>query len=192
MGDLEELEQMVQSLKAIERSMVSVDLSHAALIYGLAVSGKPNELLELGIGSGLTAFALHHATRFNLCGQLTVVDNYFDWGGGDRPSIADKIAALDNVRLVESSEREFLANTPDNSYDFLLSDADHYGDWQDQHLRVVRPNGTLVFHDTNNPEFPNLLLVEEMIKARRVPYKHYTLSSRPEERCERGLLVAFP
>ncbi len=188
--DLKQLHETIRILGAINRNDVSIDVAHVALIHSLVISCKPASILELGLGTGFSTLALFMGMQFNARGSLTVVDDYTDWGGQE-PEIVSQIVQLSGVKHINASEREFVTNAPNATYDFILSDADHWGDWQEEHLRITRKGGVIAFHDTNNPDFPNLHRVERLLLSRGIPHRHFTESSRQDERCERGLLVAF-
>jgi len=88
----------------------------------------------------------------------------------------------------------FVSGCPSESYDFLISDADHLnsGTWIDEHLRIVRPGGFLFFHDTNQiDEFPNMALIGKRVKELGLCHYHFKKSSRPDEQCERGWLFVM-
>jgi predicted O-methyltransferase YrrM len=171
---------------------VAIDLAHNVFLVGAVLARKPERVLELGVGSGYVTNSLLHALRFNRKGKLTSVDNWFDWKGTEPAFVASLRAA--GVNVVVSGEEEFVRSAPDNAYDFLISDADHFksGSWLDQHLRVVQHDGFLFFHDTNQPRtFPSLATIEGQIKGRGLPHFHFKDSSRPEERCQRGWLFVI-
>jgi len=171
---------------------VAIDLAHNVFLVGAVLARKPERVLELGVGSGYVTNSLLHALRFNRKGKLTSVDNWFDWKGVEPAFVAALRAA--GVSVVVSSEEDFVRSAPDDAYDFLVSDADHFksASWLDQHLRIVQHDGFLFFHDTNQPRtFPGLATIEEQIKTRGLPHFHFKESSRPEERCQRGWLFAI-
>jgi len=58
-----------------------------------------------------------------------------------------------------------------DQWDVLISDADHWHsqDWLSDHLRIVRNEGFLFFHDTNQPaHFPGLTTIEHRLKSSSV------------------------
>jgi predicted O-methyltransferase YrrM len=160
--------------------VIEIDYSHRQLILGLVVASKPKKLLELGYGTGLTTKTLILGMIDNQCGELTVVDNFFDWGGHAPPHLNTK-----GFTLIVSSEENFI-NSCNESYDFIVSDADHFNShkWLDKVLNLLTPNGIIVFHDTTNDMFPNL-------KYNLVNSVTFNTSSKQEEQCERGLTVYF-
>ncbi len=174
------------------QNAVAIDLAHNVFLVGAVLSRKPERVLELGIGSSYVTRSLLHALRFNRKGRLTSVDNWFDWNGMEPPFAAGLRAG--GVNIVISGEEEFVRTAPDNAYDFLVSDADHFksGTWLDQHLRIAQSGGFLFFHDTNQPRvFPTLATIETQIQQRGLAHFHFKESSRPEERCQRGWLFVI-
>jgi len=96
------------------------------------------------------------------------------------------------VGVIVSDEESFVKTCATDSFDILISDADHYYSmrWLDHHLRIVRPGGILFFHDTNNHAlFPELATLEQSVRELGLPYRHFTLNNRPTERCDRGATV---
>jgi predicted O-methyltransferase YrrM len=177
---------------ANEKNVVALDLAHNLFLIGAVLSRKPKHLLELGIGSGYVTNSLLSALRFNRQGELTSVDNWFDWRGVEPAGVANLRAA--GVNVVQSGEEEFVRAAATDAYDLLVSDADHFrsGAWLDQHLRIVQHDGFLFFHDTNQAQmFPSLATIEGQIQGRGLPHFHFKESSRPDERCQRGWLFVI-
>jgi predicted O-methyltransferase YrrM len=161
-------------------------------LVGAVLARKPERVLELGMGSGYVTSSLLHALRYNRKGSLTSVDNWFDWNGVEPPFAANLRAQ--GATVVTSGEEDFVRLAPDDAYDLLVSDADHFksGGWLDQHLRIVAHDGFLFFHDTNQPRmFPSLATIEGQIRERGLPHFHFKGSSRPDERCQRGWLFVI-
>jgi predicted O-methyltransferase YrrM len=167
-----------------ERAM---DWAHIELIYGAAISAKPENILELGIGTGAVTRKLLNAIYYNGIGNLTCVDNLVD--DANWPKIEYKEAMGEGARFVNSDEHAFVSGQLTNKYDFLVSDADHSGNWFEEHSRICTPMAMMWFHDTNTPGYPGLYSIEPQVKALGWPYIHFRKSSRPDERCERGLLL---
>jgi predicted O-methyltransferase YrrM len=166
----------------------AIDIAHASLVYGLVCAAKPRNLLELGVGTGLMTGLLLDAIEYNGVGHLTCVDNWLDWGGVEPPHIMGFRERGATIRT--RYERQALTLTLDDQYDFLFSDADHHGDWCEEHFRVTRPGAFCFFHDTNiAAEYPGLARIEGYARSRGWMCCHFTESTRPGERCERGLLM---
>jgi predicted O-methyltransferase YrrM len=173
-------------------NVVAIDLAHNVFLVGAILARKPDNVLELGVGSGYVTASLIYALRFNRKGRLTSVDNFFDWGGSEPAHVGSLRGA--GVNVIIKGEEEFVRAAPSDAYDFLVSDADHFrsGGWLDQHLRLVQHDGFLFFHDTNQPQmFPSLATIEGQIKERGLPHFHFKESSRPDERCQRGWLFVI-
>lgn len=172
-------------------SHVSIDLAHAALLQGVILSMKPARVLELGFGEGYTSRVISDALEWNGTGDLTIVDNWCDWGG-QRPNQSQ--VQSDRVAVVTADERDFVRSAPTDRYDILVSDADHQRShfWLSDHLRIVKPGGVLFFHDVGKgTDFRNLQGIPAMLRSFGIPHKLFESSTRADERCERGWLVAF-
>lgn len=176
-----------QQIDGARNHFVAMDLCHTFFIFGSALAKKPQKCLELGVGTGSVTLALINALAYNGRGSLTCVDNWADWLGV-RPPFAANLEKVPGVRVVDSSERDFVYNCPSGEYDFLVSDADHEGDWFGEHLRIARDGGFLFFHDTNNPDCPAMKKVLEGVRERGLVHYHFVEGTRPDERCGRGLL----
>jgi predicted O-methyltransferase YrrM len=169
----------------------AMDVCHYLQIIGSLLAKKPEQVLEVGIGTAQLTAALVMGLRYNGTGVLTCVDNWSEWRGVEPAGI---VALRESgVRVVAPvSERNFLSECPDNTYDFVISDGDHRNvdQWVDDYFRITRPNGFIYFHDTNNNSmFPAISRVLERVQELGLPYYHFIKSTRPEERCERGLLL---
>lgn len=165
----------------------SIDQAHCDLIYGLAVSLKPVNILEIGYGEGASARALWDAMCFNgnLC-RYTIVDNWLGHQG--KPPIE-----VQEHEIYSMSEEEFYRDRADSdySYDLILSDADHgqADRWFDLSLRMLRSPGLLIYHDVTNANHPNLRRLITMAITAGLPSLIFDKSTRPDEHCERGLLI---
>jgi predicted O-methyltransferase YrrM len=171
----------------------ALDRAHNLFLFGAVVARKPTSVLELGIGSGFTTRALVHALRYNGRGTLTAIDNWADHAGVEPPMAAELRAAGVNI-VAPVMEEAFVRSAPDDAYDLLVSDADHRrsGTWIDEHLRIVRHDGFMFFHDTNHENSYKLLgLVEKRVRELGLPFFHFTESTRADERCEWGWLFAI-
>jgi predicted O-methyltransferase YrrM len=171
---------------------VAIDDPHAVLIFGLAISHKPEQVLEIGVGSGFLTQTLLNAVAYNQCGTLTCVDSWFDTDGKE-PTFFDDLRSR-GARHVFSTEEEYVRNCETEAYDFILSDGDHFnsGDWIDDTLRILRPGGVVIFHDTNQPDvFPNLGKIVKRVEELGLFHYHFTRKSRKDERTDRGLFLVF-
>lgn len=175
---------MVRDLDAI-----AIDHAHVALIKAVAMAAKPKQVLELGVGSGRVTRALADALAFNGQGYLTAVDSWSDFDGKRPPHLLD---LPDSVVLVTGLEHDVVKAASSDYYDLVVSDADHNhaGQWLPETLRIVKPGGWLFFHDTNAPNYQTLFEIPERLRRRGFLVSHFTESTRPDERCSRGLLMA--
>ena len=174
------------------RNPIAIDCAHNMFVIGAALSKKPRNVLELGIGTGYLTMSLIHALRYNQTGQLTSVDNWLDTHGLE-PRLGAELRAA-GVRVICSSEEKFVQQAPTDGYDFLISDADHHnsGTWLDQHIRIVEHDGLMFFHDTNQPSmFPGLAMLEPRVRELGLPFYHFKTSSRGDENCSRGMLFVI-
>jgi Methyltransferase domain len=174
------------------RNPIAIDCAHNIFVIGAVLSKKPRNVLELGIGTGYLTMSLVHALKYNQTGQLTSVDNWFD-AHGLEPRLGAELRAA-GVRVICSSEEEFVHQAPTDAYDFLISDADHYnsGNWFDQHIRIVENDGLMFFHDTNLPSmFPGLAMLEARVRELGLPFYHFKQCSREDEKCGRGILFVI-
>ena len=170
----------------------AVDRCHNLFITGAVLSRKPRNVLELGIGTGYLTWSLIYALRYNGMGQLTCVDNWFDWGMTE-PGGVDEIRAAGVQVIAPVSEEEFVKQSPDDAYDFLISDADQFlsGLWIDDLLRICQDNAFMFFRNTNRQaDLSNLQLIEKRIKELGLHHYHFTETSRDDERCHMGWLFA--
>src|SRR5262245_248985 len=121
---MQELKQYFEMLPQFVGNVRAVDLAHNMFLFGCVVARKPRHVLEMGMGTGYVTGSLVHALNYNRVGDLTCVDNWFDWGGREPEGIAQVRAA--GVRVVAPmDENAFLRSAPDNAYDLVVSDADH-------------------------------------------------------------------
>lgn len=173
--------------------ITALDRCHNLFLFSAILSKKPENILELGIGTGYVTQSLIHALRYNKKGKLTCVDNWFN-RGGQEPDGIDKVRAAGAEVIAPVTEEEFVRNCPSDMYDFLISDADAFlsGLWVDEYLRITKQNGFMFFHNTNLREiYPNLQLIEKRVKELGLLSYHFTENSRPDERCNRGWLFAI-
>lgn len=166
---------------------VEIDANHIALIKALIMCQKPDSILELGVGSGKTTKAILEATEYNQKPvKYVCVDNFLDWGF-KRPDWADSYP----VPITVSSERDFIMGCKD-SFDFIVSDADHdhSHEWLSQTFRLLNYGGIIVFHDITNPDYKNLWNIPDVAGKIGAQAMVFSKSSRENERCERGILIA--
>jgi len=174
----------------------AIDKNHAFLIFSTVVSKKPENILEIGIGEGIATYALYGGIKYNGMGNLTCVDNWSDFDGQPPPHIDFFESQGINI-IAPMEEKNFILNSPSNTYDFIVSDGDHMHshEWIEDTLRIAKDNAVLFFHDTNSDGNNNVSFatkkILERIKDLKLPYYHFTESSRPDERCNRGLLMVF-
>ena len=193
MASLDALDDYFAFLQDFGRHPVAIDVAHNLFLIGALVSRKPEHVLELGIGSGYVTRSLLHGLRYNGRGILTSVDNFLDWKGAEPPYVAE-FREMGAEIVAPVGEKEFVFGAPADAYDFMVSDADHSrsGTWIDEHLRIVRHDGFMFFHDTNHAtKYKSLKLIEKRIRELGLPYFHFTANSRPDERCDRGWLFAI-
>jgi predicted O-methyltransferase YrrM len=179
-------------LRFDHRNPIAIDRAHNLFLIGAVLSKKPRRVLELGIGTGYLTMSLVHALKYNKIGQLTSVDNWFDTHGAE-PKLGADLRAT-GVNVICAGEKEFVHHAPSNSFDFLISDADHQNsaNWFDHHIRIVERDGLMFFHDTNLPEmFPGLATLEARVKELGFPFYHFKQSSRCDENCGRGMLFVI-
>lgn len=171
--------------------MIEIDEAHIQLIKALIMSHKPKDILEVGLGTGKTSRAILDAIEFNGIGHLTIVENLYDFGGAVPPH-AEHLQRI-GAEIVYATEEEFVKGASDDSYDFIVSDADHFhaNEWFNQYIRIARPNAILAFHDTAADTYLNLREIKRQADALAIPYREFATSSRSDEQCDRGLLVLF-
>lgn len=144
---------------------------------------KPEQILELGFGTGLTNASLVRAVRENRLGSITVVDNFLDWDG-ERPSHVNE----DGYTLVVDSESNFVCNAT-QKFDLIVADADHNGTDKitKELVGLLNPRGVAIFHDVTCSLFPNLRKIIADLPSAIL----FDKNSVDEEECHRGLLVYF-
>ncbi len=190
---MENLHQYFDHILTFDHNSSSpIDRCHNLFLIGAVLSKKPDSVLELGIGTGYVTLSLIHALKYNGSGNLTCIDNWFDWGGHEPEGIGAIRAAGVNV-VAPISEEEFVKQCPSDSYDFLISDADAFlsGLWIDEHIRITTDKGFMFFRNTNrSDDLPNLSLIETRLKKLGLFYYHFTEQSRSDENCNSGWLFA--
>ena len=173
----------------MDLNFISIDKNHIDLIYSLLICAKPIKTLEIGIGSGLVTQKIVEAYEYNkIKPQIDCVDNFFDWN----QHMPEHISKLKSVNIINMSEEHFISSC-NNTYDFIISDADHYNThkWIDQTCGLLNKSGILIYHDITNSMFPNLLSILNYFQTNRTNYSHFLFnkSTLAGERCHRGLLV---
>jgi predicted O-methyltransferase YrrM len=190
----------VYATEEIDR-FVAIDVAHGVLIAGLVGAHKPRRVLEIGFGSGKSCRLIRDALRYNIGGgalagsgvTYDLVDCWLDWKGR-RPAEIRK-PLYEGVNFVTATEESFVFRDHAEPYDFIMSDGDHWRaqEWSGHvYERLLAPGGILIYHDVaNTAVFPNLKQIHD--EAIRNNWRHvlFDKSSRPDEACERGLLVIF-
>ena len=166
----------LQILEENQSPGAAIDLNHIILILGTLLSAKPENILELGIGTGKVSEILIQGIKYNKKGYLTCVDNLWDLGGNLSNEIFESLKKR-NISIIKSDEKDFVYRTGDNSYQFLVSDADHKnsGNWCHEIFRIMSPNSFLFFHDINN-EYVNSLNYIKIAKELNKPYYLFNTS----------------
>jgi len=169
---------------------ISIDRSHAALIYGIIVAQKPSVVIELGMGVGYSTKIIMDAVRYNTMGEFYCVDNWMQYGGLE-PPWAEGLRQAGVQIIAPIDEEQYVTSCQDNFCDLLFSDADHdrSHEWLHHHLRITKPNGFLFFHDTAGPDYPGLKTLEG--RMQHLPTYHFRRSTRQDEWCERGMLMVI-
>ncbi len=173
---------------------VKIDDCHVSLIFSLVKSHKPNSVLELGFGSGNSAKAILSACGYNQkkC-KYTLVDNWMDFGRKIPDEFQEYLDENWTIDVVTSEEKDYIDSCSE-TFDFILSDADHSSchRWFDRvYNDILNPGGILIYHDVTSPEYKNLYGIVVVCALKGLSHVVFSKSSRPDERCERGLLVIF-
>jgi len=171
---------------------VKIDECHAFFAKALIMTRKPQKILEFGFGAGEATRAILEGLAFNRVPfEYTLVDNWLDFDG--RRSQRSFSPTFRAVRFVTQDESVYVSSCQD-SYDFIFSDADHFGAerwFPDVYDRLLKPGGTLVYHDVKNPMFPNLHEIYDGVRRQNLDHLLLDRSVREDEQCERGMLVIF-
>ena len=164
MKNLRSLFNLIQNFD--HSNMAAIDRNHNIFLIGALLSKKPENVLELGIGTGYVTWSLIFGLAYNQKGKLTSVDNYLDWNGNEPNGIqAIRDAGVNVIAPIE--EKDFIKKCKHDTYDFIISDADHLNadSWIDDYFRIACNNAFLFFHDTNQYNaFPNLMNIEKKIQ----------------------------
>lgn len=167
---------------------VKMDENHIDLIYSLIICNKPKTILEIGVGTGAVSLKALQACEYNeITPQIVCVDNFFDWKGKPPREFEE---ASKKFQFVISDEKSFVKSCKD-SFDFIISDADHHHthEWVESTYSLLNKGGILIYHDVTNRDFPNLFGIVNWARKKGVTHMCFNSSSKPNERCERGLLV---
>lgn len=116
-------------------------------LYALVRALKPQNILEIGSGTGCSTNHMAKALQQNGGGHIVTIDR------ANTPYVAHELRDLIDVRNDDAIN--YLALQPDNSIDFLLEDADH----SIQLCQVIgelaktklKPGGVLIAHDAAHP-----------------------------------------
>lgn len=174
---------------------VKIDIAHAELLRGLIMSHKPKTILELGVGGGQSTDAILAGLEYNQQQyDYTLVDNWFDFGFKQPDEVGELYGS--KIKIVTSEEKEFVFDCK-QKFDFIMSDADHHrtDQWFEYvYQNLLNPNGILIYHDVNLIDaeaFHNLANIYHRCKELVLPHMLFNRNSKPDERCQRGLLVIF-
>lgn len=177
------------------REEVKIDVAHSELIKGLILAHKPVSILEMGVGGGQSTNAILSGIEYNAQDyNYTLVDNWLDFEGKCPQEVVDLYS--DKMDIVTSDEKDFVFSTKD-TYDFIMSDADHYQtDQWFEHVydNLLNPGGILIYHDVNlidENAFKNLITIYDRCKEQGKSHMLFNKNTLPTERCHRGLLVIF-
>jgi len=181
-----------------------IDIAHAMLLFGVLLSQKPKNILELGIGTGVVSETILNAMKYNSTDyKYDALDNCFlisDWvsGAWDRAGgypTRNYINRLknENVNLIGDDEGNYVRNCESNKYDLIISDADHtYAGERAEHIfRICKPNGIIFFHDICCKEYVSLHKYIEYVNKNSIPHYIFNQSSRNDEICHRGWLMVI-
>lgn len=173
------------------KRVIALDLSHNILLFGAVLSAKPKSVLELGVGTGYVTKSLLYALAYNGVGKLTCVDALID-SGGKVPFHYQELKDM-GANIIISTEKDFTLAQQRESFDFLVSDADHKGavNYLPQTIEMMQPGSVMFFHDTNESRFPGLMKIEDRLRKMDIECHQFDQVSREDERCNRGWLMAF-
>jgi predicted O-methyltransferase YrrM len=182
---------LILNIKQYPFKDASLDFNHLMLLFGTILSQKPTEICEMGIGTGISSLTILAALKYNEKPyNYTCVDNLYDLGGNLPQGMLDMLKDQ-KVNIVISNEREYLEKCPKDSYDLILSDADHMtgGNNVELFLDALRDNGILFAHDVLNPGYPTLKRYMTVAQERNLPYFVFNQSSLPTEGCKTGFIM---
>lgn len=173
--------------------MIAVDVSHAYMLTALVAARKPQKILELGFGAGASCRAILEGLNFNIQPySFTLADNWLDFGGVPPSETSEE--QYKNINFITSAEKEFVFECIEK-FDFIFSDADHQHtqEWFEHvYNNLLRKEGILIYHDVTCTQFfPNLMQIYADVVRKDIHHMLFNYNSRPDERCDRGLLVIF-
>lgn len=173
--------------------IVAIDEAHASLVTSLVACRKPRTVLELGFGAGQSCRSILNGLAFNgRAYSFDLVDNWYDFNG--QPPDEIKRPEYASVKFTTQGENEFVFSCK-RRFEFIFSDADHQHtqEWFDHvYENMLDREGILIYHDvTNSQLFPNLLRIYADAVRRDLHHMLFNYNSRPDERCDRGMLVLF-
>src|SRR5437868_6044024 len=120
MENIDALQQYFNLLTGFQPQERAVDHAHNLFLMGALLSRKPQQVLELGIGTGFVSWTLLRGLQFNGTGHLTCVDNFIDWDG-QLPAGLDQLVAAGVKVVGPIDEGDFLRSCPSDAYDFVIS-----------------------------------------------------------------------
>lgn len=177
------------------RREAAPDICHNMLLFGTILSQKPEKVLELGVGTSFTSNTILYALAYNKKGKLTCVDNMGDWNGHEGNVTPDIIKRIEEngANFILSTEENYVKNCLENSYDLVVSDADHNCAhlWKEELFRLTKPNGFIFFHDVTNRGFPGLYEYVQYCIDKNIPHYVFNESSRQDEQCQNGWLMVI-
>jgi len=186
---MNEIGKKLNFLENISAHGAAVDLNHGILMLGALMSAKPINILEIGIGTAFCSELLLQGIKYNQIGKLTCVDNLHDLNG-NLPIDTLNYLKDKQVSIAVQSEKDFVFSRQENEFDFLVSDGDHNHahEWTDQIFKIMKPDSFMFFHDVMEKGYS---LIEYKNQAEKLgkPYYLFNISSRAEEKCERGWLM---
>lgn len=182
-----------------------VDIAHAMLLFGVILSQKPKDILELGIGTGVVSETILNAVKYNsneykydavdFCMVFSDKTKRYEYQGNWAYPTRQYIEKLrqENVNLIGLDEKVFVENCDSNKYDLIISDADHNraGEWAEHIFRICKPNGIIFFHDICCKEYTSLQKYLDYVKENSIPHYIFNECSRSDEICYRGWLMVI-
>ena len=179
----------MQFWDSFEWKPVAVDKCHAILLYGIITSIKPDNVLEIGIGSGFITKTILHALNYNGKGHLKSVDNWYDWRGKE-PKHVQELRDM-GCNIVAPIEEEVFVKSEKKTYDIIMVDGNHNegGNWAEDTYRLLNDGGMLFAHDVDQERYPTLKRYIEIAKERKYNFSVFNKNSLNNEECDRGLLM---